>query len=79
MELRLQLPEAIVKGFQDKLGPDAKVTDIARDALTLYNWALEERSKGRVVLSSDEEGEKVTRLAMTSLEQVAPSRAAAVK
>lgn len=77
MELRLQLPDAIVKAFQEKLGSDAKVTDIARDALTLYNWALEERSKGRVVLSSDEEGEKPTRLAMASLEQAAQKATAA--
>jgi hypothetical protein len=72
MELRLQVPDDVVKKFQEKLGSDAKVTDIARDALTLYNWAIEERAKGRLILSSDDEGEKMTRLAMPSLEKVAP-------
>jgi hypothetical protein len=72
MELRLQIPDDVVRRFQDRLGADAKVTDIARDALTLYNWAIEERAKGRLVLSADEDGEKMTRLAMASLEKVAP-------
>jgi hypothetical protein len=72
MELRLQVPDDVVKKFQDKLGSDVRVTDIARDALTLYNWAIEERAKGRLILSSEEDGTKMTRLAMTSLERVAP-------
>ena len=72
MELRLQIPDDVVKKLQDKLGSSTKVTDIARDALTLFNWAVDERAKGRLVLSSDESGEKMTRLAMPSLESVAP-------
>jgi hypothetical protein len=76
VELRLQVPDDVVKKFQDKLGSDVKVTDIARDALTLYNWAIEERAKGRLILSSDEDGAKMTRLAMLSLERVAPENSA---
>jgi hypothetical protein len=38
----------------------------------MFNWAVEERAKGRLVLSSDEEGEKMTRLAMPNLEKAAP-------
>ncbi len=73
-EVRLQIPDELVQKFQDKLG-NIKVTDIAKDALTLFNWAVDERAKGRLVLSSDEDGEKVTRLAMTTLEKAAPSDA----
>ncbi len=76
MELRLQVPDDVVKKFQDKLGSDVKVTDIARDALTLFNWAIEERAKGRWILSSEEDGTKMTRLAMASLERVAPENSA---
>jgi hypothetical protein len=68
-EVRLQIPDEVVKKLQEKLG-DVKATDIARDAITLYNWAVDERAKGRLVLSSDEEGTKMTRLAMPSLENV---------
>lgn len=70
-EVRLQIPDDLMERFQDRLG-NIKATDIAKDALTLFNWAVEERAKGRLVLSSDEEGDKVTRLAMTTLEKAAP-------
>ena len=73
-ELRIQIPDEVVKQIQDKIGSNAKVTDIARDAITLYNWAVDERAKGRLVLSSDEDGEKMTRLAMPSLENAAPKK-----
>ena len=74
MELRLQIPDEFVKRLQEKLGSNIKVTDIAREALTLFNWAVEERAKGRLVLSSDEDGKGLTRLTMPSLEQAAPAR-----
>ncbi len=73
-ELRLEVPDELVKKFQEKLGAGVKVTDIARDALTLFNWAFDERAKGRILLSSDETGEKQTRLAMPSLEKVSPKK-----
>lgn len=72
-EFRLQIPDELVARLQEKLGPNVKVTDIARDSLTLFNWAVNERAKGRLVLSSDENGEKMTRLAMPSLEKVEPA------
>jgi hypothetical protein len=68
-ELRLQIPDDVAKRLQEQLG-NAKLTDIARDALTMFNWAIEEKAKGRVVLSSDQEGEKMTRLVISSLEKV---------
>jgi hypothetical protein len=69
-ELRLQISDQFVRKLQERLGEDMRVTDIARDALTLFNWAVEERSKGRLILSSDKDGEKTIRLAMPSLENV---------
>jgi hypothetical protein len=71
-EFRLQIPDDLVAKLQEKLGSNVKITDIARDSLTLFNWAVNERAKGRLVLSSDEDGEKMTRLAMPSLENVSP-------
>jgi hypothetical protein len=71
-ELRLHISDEFVRKLQERLGPDVKVTDIARDALTLFNWAVEERARGRSILSGDIEGEKLTRLAMPSLEKVSP-------
>lgn len=72
MELRLQIPDNLISKLQDRLGSNVKATDIARDAITLFNWAVGERAKGRVILSADENGEKLARLAMPSLERVKP-------
>jgi hypothetical protein len=71
MELRLQLPDDLVEAIQKKIGTGIKATDIARDAVTLFNWAVDERAKGRLVLSSNADGDDLTRLAMPSLESAA--------
>jgi hypothetical protein len=70
MELRLQIPDAVVQQIQEKLGSTVKGTDIARDAITLFKWAVDETAKGRYILSANEEGRDVTRLAMPSLDNV---------
>lgn len=79
MEFRLKISDDVVQSVQDKLGSNVKVTDIARDAITLFNWAVDEGAKGRLILSSDEEGEELTRLAMPSLDDAARVGASARK
>lgn len=69
-EIRLQIPDEVLEKIQEKLGGKTKATDIARDAITLFNWAVDEKAKGRLVLSSDDSGDKVARLAMPSLDKV---------
>jgi len=69
-EVRLQIPEDTIANLQEKLTANTKPTDIARDAMTLYNWAVQERAKGRVLLTTDADGNNVTRLAMHSLDSV---------
>jgi hypothetical protein len=73
-EIRLQIPDEVIEAIQAKLGSKIKATDLARDAITLFNWAVDERAKGRLVLSSNEDGEKMVRLAMPTLERAAPSK-----
>ena len=68
-DVRLQIPDDLLKSIQEKTKSNIKATDIAKDAITLYNWAVEERAKGRVVLSSNTDGDQMTRLAMPSLEK----------
>jgi hypothetical protein len=70
-ELRLNIPDELIASISDKLGGTQKATDIARDAITLFNWAVSERAKGRLVLSSGDKGEDVARLTMPSLESAA--------
>lgn len=42
-------------------------SDVMKEALTMINWAAEEKEKGRVILSATEGGTEVTRLAMECL------------
>jgi hypothetical protein len=70
-EIRLQIPDEVITSFQEKLTERTKPTDIARDAMTLYNWAVNEAAKGRVLLTSDPDGKDFTKLAMPSLQSIA--------
>ena len=70
-EVRLQIPDTLLAAMRSKLGPDAKATDIARDAVTLYNWAIEQRAQGLNITSSDASGAAKTQVAMASLNAIA--------
>jgi hypothetical protein len=74
-DIRLQMSDDLVASLQEKIGNGIKATDIARDAVTLFNWAVTERARGNVILSSDPEGEKMTRIAMNSLDSAAAKSA----
>ena len=69
-DIRLQIPDEVLDNFQAKLSERTKPTDIVRDAMTLYNWAVNERAAGRVLLTSNTAGTDFTKLAMPSLESV---------
>lgn len=68
MELRVNVDDEFMKRLQTRLGTN-KSTDIARDALTLLNWAVEEKQQGRQIASADNGGIHA-RLAMPSLDRV---------
>jgi len=69
-DIRLQIPEEVIRGFQDRLGDRTKPTEITRDALTIYKWAVDEVAKGNVLLSANPDGTGLTKLAMPSLQSV---------
>ncbi len=71
-EIRLQIPDEVAKKLQEQLGGATRLTDIARDALTMFRWAVEEKAKGRLVLSSNDQGEQLKQLVMPTLENVTP-------
>jgi len=73
-EVRLQIPDALLEKYKEKTGADVRATKIAEDAMRVFDWAMDERSKGRLILSSDESGEKMTRLAMPILEKAAAGK-----
>lgn len=69
-EVRLQIPDDLLASFQEKLSQNTKPTDIARDAISLYNWAVSERAKGNVILSSTNDGTNLTRVTMPALDSI---------
>jgi len=68
MEVRLMLDDEFMRVLQEKL--KLRGTDIAREGLTILNWAIHEREQGRVILSADPNGQNVARLAMPVLERI---------
>jgi hypothetical protein len=68
MEIRLLLDDDFMRTLQDKL--KLKGTDIAREGITMLNWAVHERERGRVLLSADPDGQNVARLAMPVLDKI---------
>ena len=71
-EVRVNLPDSFVSQMQEKFGRDIKATEIAREAITLFNWAVEQRAKGNVLQSASPDGEAKTQLAMPVLDGVKP-------
>jgi hypothetical protein len=71
MELRIKIDDAFIKDLtaklEDKQLGEVTGTRMAQDALALFKWAVDETSKGRVVVSSDPEGNDVQRVIMPAL------------
>lgn len=69
-EIRLQIPDDVIANLQEKLTRHTKPTDIARDAINLYTWVVNEAAHGRVLLTSNSEGTDFTKVAMPSLDSI---------
>lgn len=71
MELRMQLDDEFI-GDLARRTRLRSATEIVREALTIFNWAVRERGRGRVILSATPDGQNVERLAMHVLDRVEP-------
>jgi hypothetical protein len=69
MEIRVTVDDEFAKRLQENLGTKNS-TDIARAALTLLNWAVNEVSQGRVIFSGDRDGNDLHKLAMPVLAKI---------
>ena len=67
----MQLDDEFARTLMDKLNLRA-ASDMAKEGLTILNWAVGERERGRVILSATPDGQDVARLAMPVLEQIRP-------
>jgi len=70
MEVRTRIDDEFGGYLTKRLGVTA--ADMVKEGLTILNWAVHERERGRVILSADPKGENVERLAMPVLEQIRP-------
>lgn len=66
-EIRLTVDEKFMNGLKKDTGVD-KATQLTSDALTLLKWAVGEVKKGRVLISTDDNGEDPRRIVMPVLE-----------
>jgi hypothetical protein len=69
-EIRFTTDQEFITQLQEKFSPPPKATDIAREALTVLSWAVDEISKGRLILSTDPKGGDVHRLVTPLLRRV---------
>lgn len=68
MEIRINVEDRFMRRLKDSL--KVKTTEIVRSALTLLGWAAQEVKRGRVILSTDSQGNNIHRLAMPTLEAI---------
>jgi hypothetical protein len=68
-EVRFNVDDDFLKNLQQTMGT-TKTTDIMKEALTVFNWALKEKSEGRQILSADADANNLVRLATPGLDSV---------
>jgi hypothetical protein len=68
-EVRFNVDDAFLESLQRKLGA-SKATDVVKEALTVLNWAVNEKTEGRQILSGDSEANNLVRLATPGLDAV---------
>lgn len=73
MELRVQVDDDFMGQLRDRLGY-RNVTDVARDALTLLDWASQESAQGRFIYSGMSGGQDLARLALPKLDEIRSRR-----
>jgi hypothetical protein len=69
MELRVQVDDEFMGRLSERLGYK-NATDVARDALTLLDWASQESAEGRFIYSGRQGGRDLARLALPKLDEI---------
>ena len=66
VEVFVRVERSVMTALKERLGLELS-TEVVQEALTMINWAADEKMKGRVILSATEEGFEVVQLAMECL------------
>jgi hypothetical protein len=69
-EVRFTTDQGFIEQLQERFSPQPKATDVAREALTVLSWAVDEIAQGRLILSTDRKGGDVHRLVTPLLRRV---------
>ena len=76
-DIRVQVPDEFMNALRTKLELRSNA-DVVQEALTILNWAVEEKGRQRLILSTDQSGQNVERLAMRSLSVIRVQQPAAM-
>ena len=78
VKIELELPEERAKELESLMRSTgiASRRDLLNEALTLFQWAVRERSSGRMIASVDTDNRRYKVLEMPSLENAATPKAA---
>lgn len=68
-ELRMKIKSSILDELKRKLNLERN-TDVVSTALSILNWAVNEKSNGRQILSSKPDNKEIHRLIMKELETI---------
>lgn len=67
MIIRIDIDRKTIKKMKNSLGVTENIL-VINEALTILNWAIEEREKDRFILSSDNNGGDIEKLVLPRLE-----------
>lgn len=72
--MQFELPDARFEELQKVMKECGieKQKDLFNNALTLFEWAANERRQGRIIASVDEKNKKYKQIVMVALENVQP-------
>ncbi|RYE23467.1 MAG: hypothetical protein EOP42_23250 [Sphingobacteriaceae bacterium] len=65
-DIRLSINQDFMDDLKSKTGID-KPSELTKDALTLYSWAISEAKKGRMLITVDENGENPRKVVTDTL------------
>jgi hypothetical protein len=74
VRIQFELPEEKIKELEAIMA-EARITtkkDLFNNALTLWEWAVQERQNGRTIASIDEDNKKYKELVMPALLAIRP-------
>lgn len=67
MEIRLKINDKFIEELKEQTGI-TNTTQLATEAFTFLKWAVSESSKGRVIVSENEDGSEEKEVVMPTLQ-----------